>query len=73
VQAITMMGWAVIGCAAIAGLCFLAYLMFLRFVIVRTGCTEGLSDVAKAIAAYKVPLPSRHVGPVTPPPDKLSS
>jgi len=31
---------------------FLAYLVFLGFVIVRTGSTEGLPDVASAIKAF---------------------
>lgn len=43
-----------------AGLCFLAYLMFMAFVVVKTGSTEGLRDVATAMRAYKVPLLSRN-------------
>ncbi|MGZ4576119.1 MAG: hypothetical protein ACXVX1_00010 [Mycobacterium sp.] len=42
-----------------AGLCFLAYLLFCVFVVLRTGSTEGLKDVAIANRAYKVPLLSR--------------
>ena len=52
-------GFAVIVVAGIAALCFVAYLLFLGFVINKTGTTDGLPDVAKAIRAYKVPLPSR--------------
>ena len=55
----TIMVLSVVACASIAGVCFVSYLLFLRFVIVRTGSTDGLSDVAKAIAAYRVPLPTR--------------
>ncbi|ANW66679.1 hypothetical protein BCA37_26680 [Mycobacterium sp. djl-10] len=42
-----------------AGLCFLAYLVFMAFVVIKTGGTEGLKDVATAMRAYKVPLLSR--------------
>lgn len=52
------LGLVVLGLAVVAALCFVAYLMFLRFVINKTGTTEGLPDVAKAISAYKIPLPS---------------
>jgi hypothetical protein len=52
-------GLVLIGTALVAAACFFGYLLFLRFVIIRTGSTDGLSDVAKAISAYKIPLPSR--------------
>jgi len=52
-------GLAMVAVAVIAALCFVAYLLFLRFVINKTGTTDGLSDVAKAINAYRVPLLSR--------------
>ncbi len=52
-------GWALVAVAIIAALCFVAYLVFLRFVVKETGTTEGLKDVATAMRAYKVPLPSR--------------
>lgn len=52
-------GFAMIVVAGIAALCFVAYLVFLGFVINKTGTTDGLRDVAKAIRAYRVPLPSR--------------
>lgn len=54
--------WVALAMAAVpvtAGLCFLAYLLFCVFVILRTGGTEGLKDVATAMRAYKVPLLSR--------------
>lgn len=53
------LGLALVAVAIIAALCFVAYLLFLRFVINKTGTTDGLPDVAKAINAYKVPLVSR--------------
>jgi hypothetical protein len=52
-------GLVTLGVVVVAALCFMAYLLFLRFVINKTGTTDGLPDVAKAISAYKVPLPSR--------------
>jgi hypothetical protein len=52
-------GLALVAVAIIAALCFVAYLLFLRFVINKTGTTEGLRDVAKAMRAYRVPLVSR--------------
>ena len=52
-------GLALIAIAVIAALCFLAYLLLCRFVVNKTGTTEGLRDVAMAMRAYKVPLPSR--------------
>lgn len=52
-------GLALVAVAIIAALCFVAYLLFLRFVINKTGTTEGLGDVAKAMRAYRVPLGSR--------------
>lgn len=52
-------GIAMLGVAIIAALCFVAYLVFLRFVVKETGTTEGLKDVATAMRAYRVPLPSR--------------
>jgi hypothetical protein len=51
--------------ALMAFLCFAAYLLFLRFVINKTGNTECLRDVATAIRAYKVPIPTRDVGKAT--------
>jgi hypothetical protein len=51
-------GWALIILGAIAGLCFIVYLLFLCFVIIRTGGTECMSDIAKAIKAYRMPLPT---------------
>lgn len=53
------LGLVTLGVVVVAALCFVAYLLFLRFVINKTGTTDGLPDVAKAISAYKVPLPSR--------------
>ena len=53
------LGLAMITVAVIAALCFVSYLLFLRFVINKTGTTAGLSDVAKAMQAYKVPLVNR--------------
>jgi hypothetical protein len=46
-----------------AGFCFCAYLRFLRFVVVKTGSTAGLKDVAVAMRAYKVPLLNRAIRP----------
>lgn len=43
----------VLGLAAMVLLGFLAYLAFLAFVVVRTGDTSGLQDVAIAIKAYR--------------------
>ncbi len=57
--AVVIIGWAAVICAAIAATCFVAYLVFLAFVIVKTGGTQGMTDVAKAISAYRVPLPLR--------------
>ena len=54
----THMGLTLMVVAAIAGLCFVAYLLFLVFVILRTGSTDGLRDVATAMNAYKPPLVS---------------
>ncbi len=54
-----ILGWAAIVVAGIAALCFLAYLLLIVFVVIKTGKTEGLADVAKAMSAYRVPLPSR--------------
>jgi hypothetical protein len=51
-------GLALIILGAIAGGCFIVYLLFLGFVIIRTGGTECMSDIAKAIKAYRVPLPT---------------
>jgi hypothetical protein len=56
----TIMGWAAVFCAGITAACFVVYLIFLAFVIVKTGSTDGLGDVAKAISAYRR-LPSRVV------------
>lgn len=53
------MGLALVAIAAIAAMCFVAYLLFCRFVINKTGSTDGLRDVATAMRAYRVPLPSR--------------
>lgn len=52
-------GLALVAVAIIAALCFVAYLLFCRFVVNKTGTTEGLKDVATAMRAYRVPLPSR--------------
>lgn len=52
-------GLALIAVAIIAALCFMAYLVFCRFVVNKTGNTEGLKDVATAMRAYKMPLRSR--------------
>jgi hypothetical protein len=39
-------------------LCFLAYLRFCRFVVIKTGSTAGLRDVAVAMRAFAaLPLP----------------
>jgi hypothetical protein len=50
---------ALIAVPVTAGLCFLAYLVFMAFVVIKTGGTEGLKDVATAMRAYRVPLLSR--------------
>lgn len=42
----------IVGAVAL-GLPFLAYLAFCTFVIVRTGSTEGLRDVAVAMRAFR--------------------
>ena len=55
-DAAVIAGSAVIACAAISAVCFLLYLVFLWFVIVKTGGTNGLLDVAKAMNAYRVPI-----------------
>ncbi|MDT5104665.1 MAG: hypothetical protein QOI25_2178 [Mycobacterium sp.] len=39
----------VIAVPAIAGVCFLAHLGFCGFVVIKTGGTEGLRDVAIAM------------------------
>ena len=57
--AATYIGLAIIAVSIIAALCFVAFLLFCRFVVNKTGNTEGLKDVAIAMRAYKVPLPSR--------------
>lgn len=59
VENFVYVGLVAIALAVVAALCFVAYLLFLRFVINKTGTTDGLPDVAKAISAYKVPLPTR--------------
>ncbi len=54
--------WVWLAAAALpvtAGVCFLAYLVFMSFVVIKTGGTEGLKDVATAMRAYRVPLLSR--------------
>lgn len=43
----------------VAGLCFLAYVLLIAFVVIKTGTTEGLRDVAIAMRAYRVPLLNR--------------
>jgi hypothetical protein len=53
-------GLALIIVGALAAACFVAYLLFLMFAIIKTGGTACMSDIAKAIRAYKVPLPSWH-------------
>jgi hypothetical protein len=55
---VVSIGLALIFLGAIAGLCFVVYLLFLAFAINRTGGTECMSDIAKAIKAYRVPLPT---------------
>lgn len=52
-------GLALVAVAVIAALCFVAYLLFCRFVVNKTGSTDGLRDVATAMRAYTVPLPSK--------------
>lgn len=52
-------GLALVAVAVIAAACFVAYLLFCRFVVNKTGRTDGLRDVATAMRAYRVPLPSR--------------
>ena len=46
----------ILGLAGMVFLEFLAYLGFLAFVVVRTGQTSGLRDVAAAMKAYRGPL-----------------
>lgn len=53
------LGFAAAAVPVTAGLCFLAYLTFMVFVVIKTGSTEGLKDVATAMRAYRVPLLSR--------------
>lgn len=53
------LGLVMVAVSIIAALCFVSYLLFLRFVIDKTGTTEGLKDVAKAMHAYRVPLVNR--------------
>jgi hypothetical protein len=60
VEAVVIVGWAVVIRAGIAAVSFVSYLVCLGFVIVRTGGTAGLPDVAKAIRAYRIPLPGRN-------------
>ncbi len=62
-----MLGLAAIIIAGIAALCFVAYLLVIVFVVIKTGSTAGLADVAKAMAAYRVPLPSRRPRRADPP------
>jgi hypothetical protein len=57
--AATLIGLAFVAVSVIAALCFVAYLLLCRFIVNKTGDTEGLKDVATAMRAYKVPLPSR--------------
>ncbi len=52
-------GVAIVAVAIIAALCFVAYLGLCRFVVNKTGTTDGLKDVATVMRAYKVSLPSR--------------
>lgn len=41
-------------------ICFISYLRFQRFVVIQTGSTEGLKDVAVAMRAFAaLPLPRR--------------
>jgi len=61
-EAIVIGVWATIACAGIAAVCFVLYLVFLGFVILKTGGTKGLVDVAKAMDAYRVPLFRRRRG-----------
>ncbi|MDT5325775.1 MAG: hypothetical protein QOF25_2927 [Mycobacterium sp.] len=62
----------VIAVPAIAGVCFLAHLGFCGFVVIKTGGTEGLRDVAIAMRAYKVPLLGRAGRNPTDTPDPVS-
>jgi len=59
---IVIFGWAIVACVGIAAACFVIYLVFLGFVIVKTGGTAGLPDVAKAIDAYRASEPIRITG-----------
>ena len=52
-------GWAIVGCAGIAAICFLAYLCLLWMTVVKTGTTDGLRDVATAMRAYRLPISGR--------------
>ncbi len=53
------LGLALLAVPVIAAICFLAYLSFCVFVVLKTNNTECLRDVAVAMRAYKVPLLSR--------------
>jgi hypothetical protein len=56
--ALVITGWTAIILGALAAFCFIAYLLFLAFVIIKTGGTACMTDIAKAIKAYRVPLPT---------------
>jgi hypothetical protein len=62
--------WLALALGAYPVFCFVTYLIFLGFVIVRTGGTSGLRDVAAAIRAFRWPAfwPSKVVEP--PPTDE---
>ena len=53
-----MIGLAVVLVAVVAAVCFLAYLVLCWMVVRKTGSTEGLRDVAKAMRAYRLPITS---------------
>lgn len=50
-------GFALMVVAGIGAFCFIALLLFMGFIVIRTGDTKGLRDVAVALRAYRVPLP----------------
>lgn len=57
--------WVGLAAAALpvtAGFCFLAYRLFMAFVVIKTGGTDGLKDVPTAMPAYRAPLLSRTAG-----------
>lgn len=50
-------GFALALVAVLGTFCFIAFLMFMVFIVVKTGETKGLRDVAVAMRAYRPPLP----------------